>query len=54
MDVEENEISIILKFLDNLSAILTILEQTKLSLFIKISISKISLLIFYQVSTRGA
>ena len=39
MDVEENEISIIRNFLNNLYANLTILEQTKLNLFIKRSIN---------------
>ena len=39
MDVEEIEISIIINFLNNLYANLTILEQTKLNLFIKRSIN---------------
>ena len=39
MDVEENEISITVNFLNNLYANLTILEQTKLNLFIKRSIN---------------
>ena len=44
MDVEENEISIIINFLNNLYADVTILEQTK----------KVSLLIFRQVRIGGA
>ena len=39
MDVEENEISIIIIFLNNLYANLTVLEQAKLNLFIKRSIN---------------
>ena len=39
MDIEENEISTIIIFLKNLYANLTILEQTKLNLFIKRSIN---------------
>ena len=39
MDVEENEISTIIIFLNNLYANLTIFEQTKLNLLIKRSIN---------------
>ena len=39
MDVEENEISIIINFLNNLYTNLTILEQTKLNLFAERSIN---------------
>ena len=39
MDVEENEISTIVIFLNNLYANLTIFEQTKLNLLIKRSIN---------------
>ena len=39
MDVEETEISITIIFFNNLYAKLTVLEQTKLNLFIKRSIS---------------
>ena len=39
MYVEENEICIIINFLNNLYTNLTILEQTKLTVFIKRSIS---------------
>ena len=39
MDVKESEISIIINFWNNLYANLTILEQTKLNLFIKRSIN---------------
>ena len=44
MDIEENEISIMINFLNNLYADLTILEQTK----------KISFLIFWEVRIGGA
>ena len=39
MDVEENEVSIIIIFLNNLYANLIILEQTKLNLLIRRSIN---------------
>ena len=39
MDVEENQISTIIIFLNNLYANLTIFEQTKLNLLIKRSIN---------------
>ena len=54
MDVEENEISVIIIFLKNLYANLTILKQTKSLLLKETSIWKISLLIFYQVRIGSA